>query len=406
MKKTKKLLVTLCFCLITALMLPAIVPNMEYVSTYQAATKVKLNKTKAYVTKGDKLQLKVTGTSAKVKWSSSNKKIATVTSKGVVKGGKKGTATITAKVNGKTFKCKVTVETPKISKSKASVNKGKTITLSIKNTKQKVKWSSSNKKIATVNSKGVVKGIKKGTVTITAKVGNKKYTCKITVKNVVALKSISLNKSKLTLEEGDDYQLKVKYNPTNTTVDKTIEWTSSDKDVVIVDEDGYIEAVGEGTATITANVEDKEATCQVTVGSASEWNDINKAALGVILYKNFLKDPNSFVMYSAVSGTKDAEYGDGSKYYDIETIIIDCGAKNSYGGMVRKYLCINIHPKESEPLVWIEHECIPDGEYLTYSTYSNSMPTLSNKEKLNIKDIEEAIECFEEEYEYEIYGGY
>lgn len=96
MKKTKKLLVTLCFCLITALLVPAIVPNMEYVSTYQAATKVKLNKTKAYVTKGDKLQLKVTGTSAKVKWSSSNKKIATVTSKGVVKGVKKGTATITA----------------------------------------------------------------------------------------------------------------------------------------------------------------------------------------------------------------------------------------------------------------------------------------------------------------------
>lgn len=56
------------------------------------------------------------------------------------------------------------------------------ITLHV-NTKKKVTWSSSNKKVATVSSKGVIKGKKEGTVTITAKVGAKKHKCKVIVKD-------------------------------------------------------------------------------------------------------------------------------------------------------------------------------------------------------------------------------
>lgn len=265
MRQIKKIMAMFSICLSMALVVPCIAPTLSTSVTVEAATKVKLNKKKAYVTKGEKIQLKVSGTKKTVKWSSSNKKIATVSSKGTVKGLKKGTVTITAKVGDEKYTCKVTVESPKISESKVTVYKGKKITLSMKNTKQTVKWTSSNKKVATVNSKGSVKGIKKGTATITAKVGNKKYTCKITVKNPIALKSISLNKSKLTLEVDDEYQLKVKYNPSNTTVDKSVEWRSSNEDVIDVDEDGYLYAWDAGTATITAKVGGKKATCKVTV---------------------------------------------------------------------------------------------------------------------------------------------
>ena len=73
----------------------------------------------------------------------------------------------------------------KLNKTKATIYVGKTVTLKLKNNKNKIKWSSSNKKVATVTSKGKVKGKKAGKATITAKVGKKKYKCKVTVKKKV-----------------------------------------------------------------------------------------------------------------------------------------------------------------------------------------------------------------------------
>lgn len=70
----------------------------------------------------------------------------------------------------------------KLNKTKVTVYVGKIVTLKLKNNNKKAKWISSNKKIATVNNKGKVKGKKAGKATITAKVGRKKYKCKITVK--------------------------------------------------------------------------------------------------------------------------------------------------------------------------------------------------------------------------------
>lgn len=76
----------------------------------------------------------------------------------------------------------------KLNKKTATVYVGKTVRLKVKNNKKKVKWSSINKKIATVNSKGKVKGIKAGKTTIKAKVGKKTYKCRITVKKKKATK--------------------------------------------------------------------------------------------------------------------------------------------------------------------------------------------------------------------------
>lgn len=69
----------------------------------------------------------------------------------------------------------------KLNKSKLTLQTDKTSKLKLKNTKKKVKWSSKNKKVATVNSNGVVKGIAVGKTTITAKSSKKKYSCKVTV---------------------------------------------------------------------------------------------------------------------------------------------------------------------------------------------------------------------------------
>ncbi len=80
---------------------------------------------------------------------------------------------------------------PKLNKKKASVKEGKTITLTVKNPTAKVKWSSSNSQVVKImkksgakSSKVTLKGMKKGTSTITAKVGKKKLKAKVTVKHV------------------------------------------------------------------------------------------------------------------------------------------------------------------------------------------------------------------------------
>lgn len=71
----------------------------------------------------------------------------------------------------------------KLNKKSATIYVGKTVKLKVDNNKKKVKWSSSNKKVATVTKKGKVTGKKAGKVTITAKVGKKNYNCKVNVKN-------------------------------------------------------------------------------------------------------------------------------------------------------------------------------------------------------------------------------
>ena len=88
------------------------------------------------------------------------KRVASVSGNGKVTARAKGTSVITAKVGNKKYTCKITVETPRISKSSISMGTGKKYTLKVNGTKQKVKWSSSNKAIATVSSKGVVTGKK------------------------------------------------------------------------------------------------------------------------------------------------------------------------------------------------------------------------------------------------------
>lgn len=127
---------------------------------------------------------------AKVTYSSSNKKVAAVNSKGKVTAKAKGTATITAKVvqNGQTFKLqlKVTVKDPvvKFTASKKTLKVGKAYTFKAKGygVSGKTKWSSSNKKVASVTSKGKVTAKKAGKTTIKAVIGDKSVSIKVTVK--------------------------------------------------------------------------------------------------------------------------------------------------------------------------------------------------------------------------------
>lgn len=207
--------------------------------TLDKAATVYTGKTKA-------LKATTNDSDAIVTFKSGNTKVATVSSKGVVKGVKAGTAVITAKVGNATATCKVTVKASTIKFAKASVTiyKGKTATVKATATPSAtVNYTSSNTKVATVNSKtGVVKGIKAGTVTITAKAGALKTTCKVVVKNP----AFSLVKSSATIKKGKTTTIRSKAAPAG-----KVTYTSSNKKVAAVNSKGVVKGIKKGKATIT-----------------------------------------------------------------------------------------------------------------------------------------------------------
>ena len=148
-----------------------------------------INPSTVTITKGKTTILKPDSSWKNVKYSSSNKKVATVDKKGKVKAAAAGIAKITVKSGSESIVYTITVPgTTAIKgiKSSVSIKKGKRYTLKPKlsytEKADKVTYKSSNKKIATVSKKGVIKGKKKGTATITIKSG------KITKKCIVKVK--------------------------------------------------------------------------------------------------------------------------------------------------------------------------------------------------------------------------
>ena len=157
---------------------------------------VKLNRTSLTLTKGKTYTLKtaVTGTNKAISWSSSNASVASVDKNGKVTAKTKGTATITAKVDGVSASCKVTVNEPakttiKLNKTKVTLGAGEPCTLKATvSPSQKVTWTSSNPKLVKVDTNGKLTVTKdifnyfevEQTVKITAKAGNATATCTVT----------------------------------------------------------------------------------------------------------------------------------------------------------------------------------------------------------------------------------
>ena len=147
--------------------------------------------------------------------------------------------------------------------------------------------SSVNISATTVNAKATVSGtgkvaLKEGNntinVVVTAENGDKRtYTVNIkrNIENKIPLKSIALSKTEYSMFDGDTTTLSVSYNPSTTTDDKTVTWTSSNTKVATVSKDGKITAIGAGTATITAKVGNFTAACKVTVSSKILKGDVD-----------------------------------------------------------------------------------------------------------------------------------
>ncbi len=161
-----------------------------------AVKTVKLNKAKATLGVGEKLALKATvkpanATDKKVVWRTDKPSVLSVSNKGLAKAKKTGSAKITATVGGKKAVCKLTVKKAPskiiLSAKPKTLKKGKSFTVKVKlpgNTAcSTYKYSTSNKKVASVSASGKVKALKKGKTTITVKAYNgKKAKLKVIVK--------------------------------------------------------------------------------------------------------------------------------------------------------------------------------------------------------------------------------
>ncbi len=270
------------------------------VDTSKVAVKA-MSRSKTSLTIKDNVTAELTATinptdasNKKVKWAISDPTVATISSNGVkcvitpkaVASKATATITCTSAENSKIYKtCKLTVNTSKIAVKSMTLSKTSltikdnettqlTVTINPKDaTDQSVTWTSSDKNIATVSKNGLIKPKAVGKVKITCTSNsNEKIskTCTVTIKSSkVAVTSVGLNKTSLSLNIGGTEKLVAKINPTNATV-QTVRWESSNNNVATVDADGTVHARNAGTAEITCTSVDNPAKykkCKVTVKS-------------------------------------------------------------------------------------------------------------------------------------------
>ena len=192
-----------------------------------------------------------------VAWSSSDRSVATVDKAGTVHGLRPGTATVTATAEGKSGTCAVTVKAKAVNvtevtldKTELTLTEGETETLTAtvrpdNADNRKVTWSSDKTDVATVDGAGRVTAVKAKTVGVT---------------------EVTLDKTELTLTEGETGTLTATVKPDNAD-NKKVTWSSDKTEVATVDGAGKVTAVKAGEAVVTVTTEDggKTATCKVTV---------------------------------------------------------------------------------------------------------------------------------------------
>ena len=267
-------------------------------------SEISLNNTEATIERQSTLRLTATVLPENcrnntLKWSSDNEEVATVDENGLVTAVSVGEANITATAvdgSGVTATCKVTVS-PKLvtsvtlNKNELTIEKSFTAQLAATVAPDDADdlgliWTSDNEEVATVDENGLVTAVSVGEANITATAvdgSGVTATCKVTVTPKLVT-SVILDESELTIEKNFTEQLTATVAPDDAD-NLSLTWTSDNEEVAIVDENGLVTAVGEGTATITATANDGSgvaASCVVTVTFIDGIADIETSKVTVL----------------------------------------------------------------------------------------------------------------------------
>jgi uncharacterized protein YjdB len=270
-----------------------IVDGVEKTATCEVNVKepvlnVAISPSEVEIVKGAQYRLIVTFSPSKpdntnVKWVSSDETVVKVDDSGIITGVKGGQAAVSVVSEDgiKVASCTVSVREP-VTSIKMDVH---TVTTSLATgtyqltytilptgdgVNRDVTWTSSAPDVATVGENGLVTFKKPGKATIIVKTvdtgtnGNLIDTCEFYINNPV--QAVDLDYTSITLKLDEKFRLTTKVTPDDAT-NKTILWSSSDTNVVTVNDEGMVVAVGSGSATILAKSEDSGATsmCNVTV---------------------------------------------------------------------------------------------------------------------------------------------
>lgn len=204
-------------------------------------------------------------------WSVEDDTVASISVNGTVSALKEGKTTITAKVDGKTLTCEVTVQAEYIYTldcTKLTIQEKSTRQLNILtapaledgDTLPAFGWDSTDDEVVTVSDTGLLTAVGAGDATVTATYGSIVLACEVTVAEIEY--SYRLDKTTLNLKEGDTETISVVSYPAQDNL--SVEWTTSAASVATV-ENGVVTAVGGGYAVITATVNSQKLTCTVNV---------------------------------------------------------------------------------------------------------------------------------------------
>lgn len=266
----------------------------------QVAKNIKITTKDVTIYKGDVYDIKyttdpVSATEVTVRWESMNTAVATVTQSGKVTGVSVGSTIILAKTTSEEISyCNITVLEKatglKLNYNEKTVYKDKTFTLTASMipetaTNRNVKYVSSDTSIATVTSKGVVKGVKPGVtlITVTSEEGGFKETCLVTVKELIT--KITLNHTSYSVGLNQSFTLKPTVT-SNASTNKKVKYTSSNASVVYVNASGKVTGRKIGTARITVTATDgsgARAVCTVRVVRATTNIKLNRTIMSMVV---------------------------------------------------------------------------------------------------------------------------
>lgn len=247
------------FCMVFMLLFS----NYNNVTTVYAASGyeyVLLTKYSKTMKIGDEYYLTaITSTGKKPKFSSSDSAVASVNTYGKITAKKAGNATITVKIANGEASCKVTVEKTVITLNQKTISLENGYTARLKaetSTGHPVTYKSARSSIASVDENGVITAKKPGETVITVTVDKTSQTCKVTVKQP----TVRLDRTSASLYRKGTLRLSV--SSTSKSIPK---WKTNKKSVAIVDNEGKVTAIKNGTAIITVTVDGVSKACEITV---------------------------------------------------------------------------------------------------------------------------------------------